>query len=244
MTSANKNNSRKFLQIKSQIEPDYRRHFIEQQSSNFYSFFHSRPAHIDDGLAWQFFQWWSQTNNYMCERNWARKFPNYELRVSARKEKKETAKSLILYVYSLCTFLKNRNQLKRTFFSKKNASNWLKKVFNIYLHVVGYIFLGPNCDARERGRNYTFFVFHTQIIRRCACVCKKIHFSTMHIHKYSSKKMLFRPGKNNISSNVPAIIICEKNILKINENELHYTRAAVCIRRKAKNWKHFFLAMK
>lgn len=149
----------------------------------------------------------------MCERNWARKFPNYELRVSARKEKKETAKSLILYVYSLCTFLKNRNQLKRTFFpKKKNASNWLKKVFNIYLHVVGYIFLGPNCDARERGRNYTFFVFHTQIIRRCACVCKKIHFSTMHIHKYSSKKMLFRPGKNNISSNVPAIIICEKHI--------------------------------
>lgn len=118
-------------------------------------------------------------------------------------------------------------------------------MFNIYLCSRLYI-LGPKLRyARERGRNYiSFFFLHTQIIcvsvyvhthlRVCLCVVQ--NFSTMHIHKYSSKKKV-RPGKNNINKNAPAIIICEKNILKINENELHYTRAAVCIRKKCF---HFF----
>lgn len=65
------------------------------------------------------------------------------------------------------------------------------------------------------------------------------NFSTMHIH-IVPKKVLLRPGKNNIKSNVPAIIICEKNILKINENELHYTRAADCITGHNKKCFHFF----
>lgn len=64
--------------------------------------------------------------------------------------------------------------------------------------------------------------------------CTYMHISIV------PKKMCSAQQKNNITNNVPAIIICEKNILKINENELHYTRAADCITRK--KMKTFFLA--
>lgn len=74
---------------------------------------------------------------HMWEQLSAKISPNYAKK-KLRQKGKETEKSLILYVYSLCTF----SNLKPIYFYQFIAGVFFskKKVFNIYLHVVGYIF--------------------------------------------------------------------------------------------------------
>lgn len=147
-------------------------------------------------------------------------------------------------------------------FSQKVPQTNFFRVFKIYLHVVGPLYiLGPGKIAmsrereRERGRKIKLCVLRCLLscpnyirVVWCVCVYARVHKFFYNAHVYISivpKKLnAFSPRqRNNISSNVPAIIICEKNILKINENELHYTRAADCIRGGKKNWKTFFFCV-
>jgi hypothetical protein len=167
----------------------------------------------------------------VTERENKNEFPNYEL---ARKKScikigqkgKETEKSLI----PLCVFTLHTKLFFQLIFpvlrpnSNQRLRGLRKKVFNVYLHVVGYIFrtkkkAAENCDAeaeREGPKKLYFslvsFYFSflscpkkitTQNFYIVVYVCAQ-NFSTMHyIHKYSSKKnAFFAPRqKNNINSN-------------------------------------------
>ena len=166
--------------------------------------------------------------------------PNYEEKKFNFKKGKETEKSLILYLYLHISNLKPKYFFSNSlfFFSKK------KCLMSIYMA----IYFRTKIAMQERGAEIIFLFFFAFIPKlyfasfvKVVCVwrAQQIFLQCTYMHiSIVPKKIVFAQQKNNIKSNVPAIIICEKNILKINENELHYTRAAVCITQK--KWKHFF----